>query len=43
VSHHLKELRTAGLVTCEKQGQRVHCSVNWGVLEELQRFLAGTR
>lgn len=39
VSHHLKELRNAGLVTCEKHGQRVHCSVNWEVLTSLQRFL----
>jgi len=40
VSHHLKELRNAGLVTSEKHGQRVHCSVNWEVLEGLQSFLA---
>jgi DNA-binding transcriptional ArsR family regulator len=40
VSHHLKELRNAGLVTCEKHGQRVHCSVNWEVLEGLHSFLA---
>jgi len=39
VSHHLKELRNAGLVTCEKHGQRVHCSVNWKVLDGLQSFL----
>lgn len=43
VSHHIKELRLAGLVTCEKQGQRVHCSVNWQVLEQIQGFLAGHR
>lgn len=43
VSHHLKELRNAGLVTCEKHGQRVHCSVNWEVLEDLQSFLRAPR
>ena len=42
VSHHLKELRNAGLVTCERHGQRVHCSVNWKVLEDLQSFLQGS-
>lgn len=43
VSHHLKELRNAGLVTCERHGQRVHCSVNWEVLRGLQSFLKGAR
>lgn len=28
VSHHLKELRKAGLIRCDKRGQWVHCSVN---------------
>jgi len=26
VSHHLKELRNAGLIVCEKRGQSVHCA-----------------
>ena len=43
VSHHLKELRSAGLVICEKHGQRVHCSVNWEVLKSLQGFLQEPR
>lgn len=39
VSHHLKELRNAGLVVCERRGQRVHCSVNFEMLERLEGFL----
>jgi DNA-binding transcriptional ArsR family regulator len=38
VSHHVKELRTAGLIHCEKQGQRLFCSVDPDVLAELERF-----
>jgi len=38
VSHHVKELRTSGLITCEKQGQRLYCRVAPGVLQELERF-----
>ena len=26
VSHHLKELRNAGLISCEKRGQTVYCT-----------------
>jgi len=38
VSHHVKELRTSGLIICEKQGQRLYCRVAPEVLEELGRF-----
>ncbi len=38
VSHHLKELKEAGLILCEKRGQRVLCSVNPEALQELQAF-----
>lgn len=41
VSHHLKELRNAGLIRCEKHGQTVCCSADPGALEEVERFLAG--
>jgi DNA-binding transcriptional ArsR family regulator len=40
VSHHVKELRNAGLITCEKHGQRLYCSVDAGVLSELEAFAA---
>ncbi len=38
VSHHLKELKEAGLIRCDKRGQRVLCSVNPEALQELQTF-----
>jgi ArsR family transcriptional regulator len=41
VSHHLKELRSAGLIRCERHGQSIHCSVERDVLVEVERFLAG--
>jgi len=39
VSHHLKELRTAGLIRCERRGQHITCSVNPDVLVEIERFV----
>ena len=38
VSHHLKELRQAGLIKMEKRGQRSFCYVIPEMLEELGRF-----
>lgn len=38
VSHHIKELRNAGLIRCERDGQRVYCSVNEKLLRELKGF-----
>jgi DNA-binding transcriptional ArsR family regulator len=38
VSHHIKELRNAGLIRCERDGQRVYCSVNDKLLRELKGF-----
>lgn len=37
VSHHLKQLRQAGLITCVRSGRRVHCTID---LEPLQEVLA---
>ena len=39
VSHHLKELRQAGLINCEKRGQWVCCSPNPKALAALRQFL----
>jgi DNA-binding transcriptional ArsR family regulator len=38
VSHHVKELRNSGLITCEKRGQRLFCWVDPNVLRELEQF-----
>ena len=38
VSHHLKELRSAGLIRMERRGQKVECSVNPEALKDLSGF-----
>ncbi|MBI4595171.1 MAG: helix-turn-helix transcriptional regulator [Candidatus Tectomicrobia bacterium] len=38
VSHHLKELKNAGLIRCERQGQSIYCRVEPKALEEIRRF-----
>ena len=40
VSHHIKELRGAGLIRCERRGQSIYCSLEPDLLRELQSFLA---
>ena len=38
-SHHLKELRLAGLIRMEKRGRWIYCSVNPAALELIGGFL----
>lgn len=40
VSHHVKELKNAGLIRCQKRGQWVHCAPNQSVLDKASQFLA---
>ena len=39
VSHHLKELRQAGLIRCEKRGQWILCSPDPKALAAVKEFL----
>ena len=41
VSHHLKELRQAGLVQMERRGQNIDCWANQETLAELAEFFTG--
>jgi ArsR family transcriptional regulator, arsenate/arsenite/antimonite-responsive transcriptional repressor len=38
VSHHLKELRLAGLIRTEKRGRTICCSIEPGTLAAIQEF-----
>jgi ArsR family transcriptional regulator, arsenate/arsenite/antimonite-responsive transcriptional repressor len=42
VSHHVRELRNSGIITCEKRGQRLSCRVDAEVLRELEQFAGPT-
>ena len=39
VSHHLKELRNAGLIRCERRGQQIFCEVDAQALAAIEHFL----
>lgn len=41
VSHHLKELRLAGLITVERRGKNMICGVNREAAATLAAYLAG--
>jgi DNA-binding transcriptional ArsR family regulator len=43
VSHHLKELRSAGLITCERRGQQVVCAINYDTLGQVLALLTPRR
>ena len=39
VSHHLKELRQAGLIRCHRDGQSVICSLDPDAVKKFQSFV----
>jgi len=39
VSHHLKELRRAGLVRCERRGQTIYCTAASEAVDAIRRYL----
>jgi len=38
VSHHIKELRQAGLIKMRRAGQKIECWVDAGIIKELGEF-----
>jgi ArsR family transcriptional regulator len=40
VSHHLKELRIAGLIRTQRKGQKIECWVDPKVIEDLAHFFS---
>ncbi len=41
ISHHLKELRLAGLITVERRGKNMICGVNRETIASLASYLGG--
>jgi ArsR family transcriptional regulator len=39
ISHHFKELQNAGLIICERDGQKYRCWVNEEVVDSIKDFL----
>ena len=40
ISHHIKELRQAGLIRMERRGQKIECFIDPATLTALQEFFS---
>jgi ArsR family transcriptional regulator len=40
ISHHMKELRQAGLVRMERRGQKIECWIDPEIIANLQGFFS---
>lgn len=40
ISHHIKELRQAGLISMERNGQKIECAIEPETLKSLKAFFA---
>jgi ArsR family transcriptional regulator len=38
ISHHLKELQHSGLISCEKDGQALVCTINQELIREIKEY-----
>ena len=43
VSHHIKELKEAGLVKCEQRGQSKYCTIKQETVENLRDFFSSNQ